>query len=103
MSEFTQPPLCGAATPVRFPSIARDVLANGLAVWTMPSTSVPLVAVSVIIGRGAAHDPADCPGLMGITADLMDEGAGGRDAVQLAEAFERLGTHLTIDVTGETT
>jgi predicted Zn-dependent peptidase len=35
--------------------------------------------------------------LASFTADLLDEGAGGRDAVQIAEAFERLGSHLEID------
>lgn len=103
MLEHTQPPLSRAATPVRFPRITREVLTNGLGVWTMPWTSVPLVGVTLVLNHGVAHDPPDRPGLAGITADLVDEGAGGRDAMQLAEAFERLGTHLSIEVAEETT
>ena len=64
----------------------------------MPWTSVPIVSVALVLDRGAAHDPANRPGLTGLTSDLVDEGAGGRDAVQLAEAFERLGTYLNIEV-----
>jgi zinc protease len=103
MAHRIQPPLSGAATPVRFPRITRETLPNGLQVWAMPWTSVPIVAVTLVIDRGTAHDPSDRPGLTGIAADWVDEGAGGRDAVQLAEAFERLGTHLSIEVGQETT
>jgi zinc protease len=103
MGDRIQPPLSGAATRVRFPPITRETLSNGLSVWAMPWTSVPLLTVSLVIDGGAAHDPWGRPGMTGITADLVDEGAGGRDAVQLAEAFDRLGTHLSIEVGQETT
>src|SRR5262249_4023505 len=43
-------------------------------------------------------DPPARPGLASLTADMLDEGAGGRNSVQITEAFERLGSHLDIDV-----
>jgi zinc protease len=87
-----------AATPVRLPAIVRDELASGLRVWSMPWRSVPVVTVGLLLEGGAAQDPADRHGLASITADLTDEGAAGRGAVQLSEAFARLGTHLDVDV-----
>ena len=93
-----RPPVVGTATPVRFPDITRDALASGLRVWSLPWRSVPVVTIALLLERGSAQDPADRPGLAGLTADLVDEGAAGRDAVALAEAFASLGTHLEVDV-----
>jgi zinc protease len=88
---------------VQFPSIQRDELASGLRVWSLPWTPVPIVTIALLLERGSAQDPADRPGLASLTADLIDEGAGGRDAVQLSDAFARLGTHLDVDVSPDAT
>lgn len=97
------PALAGSATPVRFPAITRDELPNGLRVWSLPWTAVPMVAAALVIPHGAAQDPPAQPGLVGLTADLIDEGAAGRDALQLADEFARLGTQLSVDVAQEST
>ena len=94
----TLPPLAGDPTPVRFPTIAREELSSGLRVWSLPWRSLPVITVALLIEGGSADDPPGGPGLVGLTADLVDEGAGGRDAVELTDAFARLGTHLETDV-----
>ncbi len=92
------PPIVGPATPARFPSVAREELSSGLRVWFLPWHVVPVVTVALLLDVGAAEDPAAAPGLAALTADLVDEGAAGRDTMQLSDAFARLGTHLEIDV-----
>jgi zinc protease len=92
---FTPPP-AGVATPVRFPTLARDVLSNGLAVWTIRHTAAPVVTTILMIGAGTVDDPVDHPGLASIAADLSAEGADGDDAIQLADRLGRLGTRLEI-------
>lgn len=94
---FTLPP-AGPPAPVRFPPVSRSALANGVRVWSLPHTAIPLVSVALVIDAGAAHDPARRHGLASLTGHLADEGAGGRDAIQLADAFARLGTHLDVEV-----
>jgi zinc protease len=96
-------PAIGAPGPVTFPSIARAALGNGLRIWSIAHTSVPVVTVQLVIRRGAADDPPDRPGLAGVTADLLDEAAGPYDAIQLAEAFARLGSQLAIEVGSDVT
>jgi len=91
-------PVAGPPMAVTFPAIARDVLASGLRVWTIERPSVPMVTMALLINGGASRDPDDQPGLTGATADLVDEGAGGRDAIALADALARLGTAIEIDV-----
>lgn len=97
------PPPAGHATPVRLPRISREELGSGLRIWSLPWNALPVVTVALLIERGSAQDPDDRPGLASLTADLVDEGAGSRDAVELSEAFERLGTHLDVDAGQDTT
>jgi zinc protease len=102
VDRFTLPE-AGPPTPVRFPPIARSVLENGLHVWSLRHTAIPLASVALVLDAGAAQDPAGRPGLAGVTAHLVEEGAGGRDAIQMAEEFARLGTHLAVDVGSDVT
>lgn len=101
-SRFTRP-AAGAATPVRFPRIARERLDNGLRVWTIPYGAIPVASVTLLIARGTGDDPARLHGLASLTGDLLDEGAGDLDAIGLAEAFARVGAQLDIDVGPDTT
>lgn len=99
---FNRPP-AGEPTPVRFPAIARTRLDNDLGVWTIKHTGVPVVSASLLVPHGTGRDPVTAHGLAGLTGDMLDEGAGTRSAIELAEAFGRLGTQLDIDVGPDTT
>ncbi len=94
----TAPPVVGPPDVVRFPPIAREELGNGLSVWVIEEHSVPTVTVMLVVDRGCSADPPDRPGLAGLTADLLDDGAGGRNAIELADALGDLGCELSIEV-----
>ena len=84
-------------TPPRdyqFPSLRRVVFGNGLRVIVAASTSTPLVSARLVTRTGGDCDPLERAGLATLTADLLDEGAGGRSAVELAEEVARLGAFL---------
>jgi zinc protease len=98
MSARFELPQPGPATAVRFPDIARDELPNGLRVLSVVHSGVPVVAAALILESGSAADPPDRPGLAGLVADLSDEGAGGRDAIALADAFARMGSRAEMDI-----
>jgi zinc protease len=98
----TLPPV-GTPTAVEFPPIARMRLASGLDIWSITRHADPIVSCQLLIAAGSAHDPLDRPGLAGLTADMLDEGAGGRDAVAIAESIARLGTALGIETAPDTT
>ncbi|MBS2029695.1 MAG: insulinase family protein [Deltaproteobacteria bacterium] len=65
-------------------------LKNGLVVYTVERHDLPLVAVELVIKAGRDADPADKQGLAAFTADMLDEGAKGMDAPQIAASFEDL-------------
>lgn len=67
---------------------------GGMTVWLLERHSLPMVSVTLSIPVGSARDPEDSPGLAYITADMLDEGAGGRSAVELSSAINDLGASL---------
>jgi zinc protease len=97
------PPI-GPEPPLVFPAIRKTRLpASGLSVWTIEHRTVPLATIILLVPAGAAADPPDRPGLAALTADLLDEGAGERDALALHDAIARLGGRLETDVGADAT
>lgn len=86
-----------------FPEIRRTTLANGLRVWTVEHRAVPLVSFLVLLPAGAAADPPDRPGLAAVTSDLLDEGCGGLNALDVHEALGRMGAHLDTEIGSDAT
>lgn len=54
--------------------------------------SVPLVSLLVVIPRGSETDPVGKAGLTLLMADLLDEGAGDRNALEISERLQTLAT-----------
>jgi zinc protease len=82
----------------RFPRIHRHVLSNGLELRAVSHHNVPVVAAVLLIPGGIAADPTDRAGLAAFTADLLDEGSGGRSALEVSDALARLGADFDVDV-----
>lgn len=86
--------LCGiahAAAEVDLPPVTRVTLDNGLRLVVAESKELPLVEMYVMVGAGAAQDPAGKEGLASLTAGLLRRGAGTLTAEGLARAIESLG------------
>lgn len=90
-------PAVGDPSPVRFPAIDRREWDNGVRVWSVGHTAVPVVTISLLMDGGTAGDPVDRPGLASLVAALMAESAGARDAIAMADAVARIGGHLSIE------
>ena len=80
--------------PYRFPDITRTTLPNGLRVLVAENHNAPLVSLRALVRSGADHDTARTAGLASITAEMLDEGAGDRDAIRIAEDVGTLGGSL---------
>jgi predicted Zn-dependent peptidase len=52
----------------------------------------------LLVRRGAADDPAGKEGLAALTVDMLDEGSGGRSAIQMHEALATIGAQLDADI-----
>lgn len=96
MSDRFAWPVVTEPAPVSLPTIERSVLDNGIRVWTMAHNALPVVALSVLIETGSVHDPLSMPGLCSLAVDMLDEGAGGRDSIQLATALADIGASVDL-------
>ena len=96
-------PVPGPTRNFPFPAIEKSTLPNGLRVWTVHHTQVPLVAFTLLIRRGASSDPAGKDGLAAVTADMLDEGSGDRSAIEMHEALARLGAQFDTDIGSDAT
>lgn len=91
----SKPPAPGPAPALKLPAIQKRSLSNGLPVWIVDMHEVPVVNISLVIKAGASADPAGKYGVANFTASILDEGAGSRTALELADAIEFLGASLS--------
>ena len=94
-ADRSKPPELGPPAALRLPPIQRFSLSNGIPVVLMEKHNVPLVQVNLIVAAGSAMDPPGKSGLASLTADMMDEGAGTRNALELADAIDFLGANIS--------
>jgi predicted Zn-dependent peptidase len=67
-------------------------LTNGLEIRTVEHYTVPLVSfVLHVRGGGSSSDPAGCEGLAALTADMIDEGTGDLNAIEVSAALDQIG------------
>jgi zinc protease len=66
---------------------------NGVRVYFVPASELPIVDVRVVFAAGSARDGGK-PGLAEFTNGLLAEGADGRDADAIAQGFEGLGAQF---------
>jgi len=92
----SKPPAVGPAPELELPPVQRMTLPNGLELLVMEKRGLPLVQVNLHVRTGSVREPADRIGLASLTADMLDEGAAGMDALALADRFERLGARFGV-------
>lgn len=85
-----------ARTPrdYHFPAFTRERLANGLTMIAAHLPGRPLLAAQLLMGGGAATEPAAQGGVTALAAHALTEGTRRRSAIDFIEAAERLGAEL---------
>lgn len=89
-------PAVGEAPDVVLPPLQQFTLENGVRVLLMEKHDIPLVQINLIVGAGTTRDEEAMPGLASMTAAMLDEGAAGRSALEIADAFEMLGARFGV-------
>ena len=75
------------------PDIQHWTTGNGARVYFVEARELPMVDIRVLFDAGGSRAP-ERPGLASLTSALLDQGAGGLNAQQLAERFEGVGAEL---------
>jgi zinc protease len=90
----THPPQPGPPPPLNLPAIQKRQLSNGLPVWIVEMHEVPVAQVNLVVLSGAANDPPGKFGIASLTAAMLEQGAGSRSALDVADAVDYLGADL---------
>ncbi len=90
----TAPPKAGPPPALHLPAIQKRQLSNGLPVWIVELHKVPVVQVNLVVLSGSGADPAGKFGAASLTAAMLEDGAGTRSALEIADAIDFLGADL---------
>ncbi len=87
-------PGTGPAPALELPPLQRAKLSNGIEVVLAERHAAPVVQVALLFDAGQAAEPRDRPGTARMTLDMLDEGAGARDVLGVAERKEELSAQI---------
>ncbi|MBN1939846.1 MAG: insulinase family protein, partial [Candidatus Aminicenantes bacterium] len=91
-----------AQAAFKLPGPEKLTLKNGITVYYLKSTEVPLVSFRLYLrGAGSAQEPAEFEGIAGFTADQIMKGTAGMNADQTAEALDFLGARVGVSAADE--
>lgn len=92
------PPL-GVEASLRFPTITRERLSNGLMLVHAQRPATPLTRFALTFDGGTAVDGSGEAGAQKLLYAMLAEGTAERDRVRQVEANERLGAQSWLEVT----
>ncbi len=90
-----------AALPARAVEIQEITSPGGIRAWLVEEHSIPFTALSIVFKGGASLDAPGKRGAINLMTATLEEGAGGMDATQFAEAVESLGASAKFDVSDD--
>ena len=88
-------PTLGPPPVLKLAPIQHFTLSNGLGVTMVEKHEVPLVQIELIVRAGSVTDPSGKSGLASMSASMMEEGAGSRNALEFADAIDYLGASIS--------
>jgi zinc protease len=97
----THPPQPGPPAPLNLPKVQKQKLSNGLPVWIVETHKVPVAQVNLVVFSGTANDPPGKYGIASLAAALLEDGAGTRSALEIADAIDYLGADLCAATTSD--
>jgi len=87
-------PAIGEIADLDFPDVERATLSNGMEIVYAQRDAIPATLIAMDFDAGVAADPQGAFGTQRLMLATMTEGAGGRNATQIAEEQERLGANV---------
>ena len=79
---------------VGFPAFERSELSNGLKLIVANRDTVPLVSFNLLFDAGYAADQGALAGTTSLAMAMLDEGTADMSALEISEAFARLGANF---------
>jgi len=101
---WEQPPPAPAEGPIVAPEDFRRVsLPNGLTLMVLEDHRLPRLGIGLQLRRGAGSVAPELAGVAALASEVMQRGAGDRDAMELAQVVEEAGASLSVSAYWDTT
>ena len=78
------------------PHFHKFKLNNGLEVYFISKTELPIVRINLVLNCGSRCDPVNLKGLTNLVSMCIDEGAGEYNALQLSDEIDLIGAHFSV-------
>ncbi len=91
----TEPPY-GEAPVVTVPEVWEDELSNGLKIYGIENTEVPLVQFNIVVEGGLLLENPDKVGVSNLLANLLTKGTKNKTPQELEAAIEQLGANINV-------
>lgn len=92
----TEEPPYGETPEVTVPKVWEDQLANGLKIYGIENSEVPLVQFNIVIDGGQMMENFDKIGVANLMASMMTKGTKNKTPQELEDAIQQLGTTLNV-------
>lgn len=79
------------------PEIQHWVTDEGMDVYLVETSELPIIDIRIVVDAGYARDD-DVPGLATMTGELLDQGAAGKSAQEIAYGFDANGARYSTQV-----
>jgi zinc protease len=93
--DLTKPPTLTSPPRLALPPIVETDLPNGLKLVIVEHHELPVADLTLVVRTGHEADPRHHEGLASLTAALLDDGTGTRNALQIADQQAFLGVRLS--------
>jgi len=92
----TVPPVFGAEPMLNIPNIWTDELSNGMNIYGIEQTELPLVQFTIRIKGGMLLDDPGKVGVANLITDMMMAGTKNKTPEELEEAIQLLGSSISM-------
>jgi zinc protease len=92
----TVEPPAGPEPEVKVPQVWKAELKNGIQVYGIENSELPLVSMKIVIDGGASCDDISKPGVASLTAAVLPLGTKNKTPEQLEEEIELLGSEINV-------
>ena len=89
-------PLPGPDPSVTVPQVWASSLSNGIKIWGIKQSELPLVQYSIVIDGGHVAEDINKAGVANLVASLMNEGTKNKTPEQLEDAIGLLGASIRV-------
>lgn len=87
-------PSLGEIQPLHVPELQTFKLKNGMTVYLMEKSQLPLVQISLYANGGSVYEKTDELGLSSLVSAMMLEGTKTRSSLQISDEIDFLGINL---------